>query len=74
MSSHTEFDTLVRNPAGVAERRRVLAVREWRIEDGLQGNGLVLSVIGGDGCAQSFLVGWEDASDISEVLRLRARR
>jgi hypothetical protein len=71
---HPEYDTMVRSISGRPERRRVTEVQEWRIEQELDSNRFVISVVGPDGEVQSFLVALADARDIGDVLQRRARQ
>jgi hypothetical protein len=69
-----EYDTMVRSISGRPERRRVTEVQEWRIEQELDSTRFVISVVGPDGEAQSFLVPLADAQDIGDVLQRKARQ
>jgi hypothetical protein len=65
-------DTIVRSASGRPELRQVTQVHEWRIEQALDSDGFVISIVAPSGESQSFLVAHTDAQDIGEVLRRRA--
>ena len=67
-----EHDTVVRSISGAATRRRVSQVVEWRIEEEVESDCMVMSVITSDGARQSLRMASVDAQDIGEVLRHKA--
>jgi len=66
-----EYDILVRSVSGLPELRRVTEIQEWRVEQQMGSEDIVISVTAVNGDSQSFLVASNDARDISEVLRRR---
>lgn len=66
---NSEHETVVRSICGDAQLRRVSDVQEWRVEQELGSDRLVLSVSIDADSVRSFLVTNVDAHDLSEVLK-----
>ena len=64
-------DTVVQGLTGLAEPRTAGAVAEWRLEQALHADAIVLSVLLANGDRQSLRFELDDARDIGEVLRRR---
>ena len=67
------YDTVVCSLSGDAQLRRVVEVLEWRVEQELGSDRLVLSITTGAGSECSFLVANVDALDIADVLNRRTQ-
>ncbi len=68
---YLEHDTVVQSILGGAAVRRAAQVAEWRIEQEVNAESVVLSVITSGGARQSLRIPMVDAQDIGEVLRRR---
>lgn len=69
----SEYDTVVRSLGGDVQLRRVSEVQEWRVEQELGSDRLVLSITTGADSVRSFLVAHLDAQDIAQVLNRRTQ-
>lgn len=67
-----EHNTVVHSISGEAALRRVAEVAEWRIEQEVGSDSVVMSVITSGSARQSLRISLMDAQDIGEVLRCKA--
>ncbi|MDR3455755.1 MAG: hypothetical protein P4L96_23620 [Rhodoferax sp.] len=64
-----EHNTVVHSVSGEAALRLVAEVEEWRIEQEVGSDSMVMSVITSGGVTQSLRISRMDAQDMGEVLR-----